>query len=104
MKSGLPSSPPMPSRQPTQLAGTSSQRSSQSNQKPSNAILSSHVNPQESENMASQVVPTKDPVVCFLNSLDLFYHILKFYDLYMPCNFVGMPTRVSIFEKHCCTR
>ena len=73
----------MPPKQSTQLAGTSSQESSRSRQEPFNDIPSSHLNSQESENTASQVVPTKDPIVCFLNCLDLFYRIVKLYDIYI---------------------
>ncbi|KAL6502054.1 hypothetical protein OROGR_027187 [Orobanche gracilis] len=60
LRSDLPSSPHMQTKQSAQLAGTSI-RSSHSVQEPSNAIRSSHFNSPESENMASQVVPTKDP-------------------------------------------
>ena len=104
LRSGLPSLLPMPPKQSTQLAGTSSQQFSRSRQDPSNDIPSSHLNSQESENMASQVVPTKDPIVCFINYLDLFYRIVKLYDVYMPCNFADMSTGISIFKKHHCMR
>ncbi|KAL6513433.1 hypothetical protein OROGR_020919 [Orobanche gracilis] len=60
LRSDLPSSPHMQTKQSAQLAGTSI-RSSHSVQEPSNAIRSSHFNSPESENMASQVVSTKDP-------------------------------------------
>ncbi|KAL6548664.1 hypothetical protein OROGR_009085 [Orobanche gracilis] len=65
LRSDLPSSPHMQTKQSAQLAGTSI-RSSHSVQEPSNAIRSSHFNSPESENMASQVVPTKEPVACQL--------------------------------------
>ncbi|KAJ9547031.1 hypothetical protein OSB04_019574 [Centaurea solstitialis] len=43
-----------------------SQRSSRFRKEPSNVIMSSHLKSQENENMASQVVPTKDPMTCQL--------------------------------------
>ncbi|KAJ9538970.1 hypothetical protein OSB04_031703 [Centaurea solstitialis] len=64
LTSDVPSSHPMPPRQSTQVADTSSQHSSRSRQEPSNAIMSSHVNSHESENIVSQVLPTKDPMTC----------------------------------------
>ncbi|KAJ9541678.1 hypothetical protein OSB04_028184 [Centaurea solstitialis] len=66
LTSDVPSSHPMPPRQSTQVADTSSQHPSRSRQEPSNAIMSSHINSHESENIASQVLPTKDPMTCQL--------------------------------------
>ncbi|KAJ9561530.1 hypothetical protein OSB04_006690 [Centaurea solstitialis] len=61
----------MPPRQFTQVADTSSQHSSRSRQEPSNAIMSSHINLHEYENIASQVLPTKEPMTQTIDGVAL---------------------------------